>query len=211
MGVSITSRALYSIWINLYSIWITSVTGKQTLSWYEVSTVLEMYVYGSEDYQQILVQCLDHLCDRETDRMCMGVRITSRALYSIWITSVTGKQTLSWYWSKFCTGDMCMGVRITSRSLYNIWITSMRGKETSSWYWSKYCIGDVCVWEWGLPAYPCTVSGPPLWQGNSPWVDIEVSTVLEMYVYGNEDYQQVLVQYLDHLCNRETDLELILT
>ena len=68
---------------------------------------------------------------------------------------------------------------------------------------------ETCVWEWGLPAGPCTVSGSPLWQGNRPWV-VEVSIVLEKYVYGIEDYQQILVQYLDNLCDRETDLELIL-
>lgn len=35
--------------------------------------------------------------------------------------------------------------------------------------------------------------------------------LLETYVNGEPDYQQVLVQYLDHLCDRETDLELILS
>ena len=34
--------------------------------------------------------------------------------------------------------------------------------------------------------------------------------LLETYVYGSEDYQQILVQYLDHLCDRDTDLEMIL-
>ena len=29
-------------------------------------------------------------------------------------------------------------------------------------------------------------------------------------MYESEDYQRILVQYLDHLCDRETDLELIL-
>ena len=191
LGVRITSRFLYSIWTtsadpctvsgpplwqgnrpwvdfevsavremfvgvritsrSLYSNWITSVTGKQTSSWY-----WSKYFTGD---------------------MCMGVKITSRSLYNIWTTSVTGKQTLSWYWSDYCTGDMCMGVRITSRSLYSIWITSMTGKQTLS-CWSKYCTVEVCVWNWGLPADPCTVSGQPLWQGNWPWVDIKVSTVL---------------------------------
>ena len=33
---------------------------------------------------------------------------------------------------------------------------------------------------------------------------------METYVYGSEDYQQILVLYLDHLCDRETDLKLIL-
>ena len=167
----------------------------------------------------------------------MGVRITSRSLYSIWITSATGKQTLSWYWSKYCTGDVCVwewglpadpctvsgpplwqenrlwvdievstvletcvGVRIASRSLYSIWTTSVIAKQTSSWYWNKYCTGDICVWDWGLPADPCTVSGPPLLQGNRPWVNIEVSTVLET----------CMGVRISNLCDRETNLELLL-
>ena len=166
IGVRITSRSLYSIWI-------TSVTGKQTSSW-----------YWSE-------YCIGDVCVWEWGLLADPCTVSRPPLWQgnrPWV-DIEVNTVL----------ETCVGVRITSRSLYSIWTTFVTGKQTLSWYWSKYCTGDMC----GGEDYQQTLVqylDSPQWQGNRSWVDIEVSTVLETYVFGSEDYQQILVQYLDHLC-----------